>query len=98
MQNHLAAENTHLSAAQAHMRVRNAELSAGPDTNRPFTIDDLMRLHGLSRHAVIEMYEHEPDVEIDENVERQKFGVRRHRIFRIPRHVYRRVCQRIEVK
>jgi hypothetical protein len=103
MQNHLAAENTHLAETQAAMRSRHsgtekASANVVDPSMRPYSVDDLMKLHGLSRQTIISLYENERGVQIIENTARQQSGVRRHRTLRIPRHVYRRVCQRIEVK
>jgi hypothetical protein len=97
MQNHLEQSNPHLSAAQARMRTRNEAEQAGANAQL-YSIDQLAVLHNLSRQTVVRMYEREPGVLIDENVEHQKNGTRRRRKFQVPRHVYRRVVRRIEVK
>ena len=97
VQNHLEESNPHLVSAQAAMRARHEAEQAGANAQL-YSIDQLVALHNLSRQTVIRMYEREPGVLIDENVEHQKNGTRRRRKFRVPRHVYRRVCQRMEIK
>ena len=94
-----------LGEAQAEMRERNTAAAQNVNTNavdpsvRPYSVSDLVILHGLSRPTIIEMYQNEHGVQITENTERQKqCNVRRKRTLRVPRHVYRRVLQRIEVK
>jgi len=93
-----------LGEAQAEMRERNAAAARNVNTNtvdpnvRPYSVSDLVILHGLSRPTIIAMYENERGVVIIENTARQQSGARRHRVLRIPRHVYRRLLQRIEVK
>ena len=81
-----------------HAEEEQASASVVDPNVRPYPVDDLMKLHGLSRQTIIELYENERGVQIIEKTARQQSGVRRHRTLRIPRHVYRRVCQRIEVK
>jgi len=64
-----------------------------------YSINDLMALHGLSRQSLIRLYEREPGVQILQGspAHQRKTG-RRYRTFRVPKRVYLRVKNRIEVK
>ena len=75
---------------------KKASLVIDPD-ERPYTINDLMNLHGLSRQTVIRLYENEPGVQIIPAL-RSKTRGRRYRTLRVPRRVYVRMKNRMEVK
>lgn len=75
---------------------KKANLVVGPD-ERPYTVNDLMNLHGLSRQTVIRLYESEPGVQIIPAL-RSKTRGRRYRTLRVPRRVYVRMKNRMEVK
>ncbi len=84
------------------MRAREEQIVPPPrvsENDRPFTISELMMLHGLSRRTVIKLYESEPGVQILQasREHQQKIG-RRYRTIRVPRHVYRRVLHRMETR
>jgi hypothetical protein len=72
------------------------ETQAVVEDKQPYTIQQLMVLHGLSYMTVQRIYEKEHGVLIH-HPETRPSG-RRYRLIRVPRHVYRRVCQRMEVK
>lgn len=79
---------------QLHRSIRrmiNAE-------DRPYTINDLMVLHNLSRTTVIRLYENEPDVMVlQASREHQRKIGRRYRTIRVPVKVYRRVRERMSL-
>jgi hypothetical protein len=75
---------------------KKPSLVIGPD-ERPYTVNDLMNLHGLSRQTVIRLYENEPGVQIIPAL-RSKTRGRRYRTLRVPRRVYVRMKNRMEVK
>lgn len=84
------------------MRERAAEQAAPPrvdQKDRPYTVSDLMTLHGLSRRTVIKLYECERDVLVLQAPrDHQRNTGRRYRTLRIPRHVHLRVRHRMEVR
>lgn len=95
--------STRLAEEQAKMRARAEEQgdASRVDPNlRPYKIEDLMVLHGLSRQTVIRIYEREPDVEIvpDLRPPGRSCAGRRCRTIRVPRHVYVRVRNRMRVR
>ena len=69
-----------------------------PD-QRPYTINELVLLHNLSRRSVIRLYENEPGVQILQAPKKHqdKLG-RRYRTIRVPPQVYERVKNRLEQK
>jgi hypothetical protein len=88
-----------LAHLQAAMRARAEEHNApGVDPKlRPFSVNDLMILHNLSRRTIIRLYENESGVEVLPDL--RPPGKRRcHRTFRVPRHVYLRVRNRMTVR
>lgn len=102
MRTHLDPSHPHLAEAQAAMRARAEEQAAPPrvdQTDKPFTISELMLLHGFSRRTVIRLYQDEPGVQILQapRDHQQKIG-RRYRTLRVPPHVHLRVKHRLEVK
>jgi hypothetical protein len=93
--------NPRLAEEQAKMRARYEDTGAhGVDPNvRPYTIDDLMILHNWSRQTVIRRYENEVGVEILTQPQRKPCtGKRTRRMFRVPRHVYVRVRDRLRTR
>jgi hypothetical protein len=98
MRSHLESSNPRLAEAQAGMRARiaHADEPRVDESLRPYSVPDLMTLHGLSRQSVIRLYEHEPDVEI---LPRPGGCTgRRCRTIRVPRHVYVRVRNKMRVR
>jgi hypothetical protein len=67
------------------------------DLDRPYTVRDLMALHGLSHHTITKLYENEPGILVYQSQPKQR-GQRPYRIIRVPRHVYERVKHRMEVR
>ena len=79
------------------------------ENDRPYSINELAILHGLSRQSVIRLYEKEPGIEIlpdlslppdgqregGQKKKRRCTGRRHYRTIRVPRHVYLRVKHRV---
>ena len=66
-----------------------------------YTIDELAKLHALSRYTVMRLYEREPGVQILERPEvvRGRGGPkRRYRSLRVPHEVYERVRRRLTLR
>jgi DNA-binding transcriptional MerR regulator len=59
----------------------------------PYSIREVVKLTGLSVQAVTRLFEHERGVLIYEGT--RSMNRRRYRTIKIPRHIYRRVMQRI---
>jgi hypothetical protein len=84
-----------LKTKQEQMRRRAAGSAslAGATRLRPYTIDELVELHGRSRRTVIRLYENEPGIETV--VSPEKMHSRQHRSIRVPHYIYERVRQRL---
>lgn len=68
------------------------------EADRPYSINDLATLHGLSRQTIIRLYENEPGVEVLpelQGAKHRRMVGRRYRTLHIPRHVYLRVRHRM---
>lgn len=101
LEQHLEALNPHLPDTQAQTRARSAEpcISRIPESDRPYSINELSILHNLSRRTVIRLYEAEPGVIVLQAPrEHQQSIGRRYRTIRVPRYVYRRVLHRMETR
>ena len=67
--------------------------------NSPYSINELVTIHGLSRRTIIRLYENEPGVLIlQASPERQRKLGRRYRTIRVPHYVFERVKSRLENK
>lgn len=67
------------------------------ESERPYSIQDLMVLHNLSYRTVVRLYENEPGVLVLQATrEHQQALGRRYRTIRVPQHIYRRVKHRME--
>jgi len=78
-----------LESKQEQMRRRHDLAST-----RPYSIDELVELHGLSRRTVISLYENEAGIQIlnrPETVHKRRF-----RTIHVPHYVYERVRIKLE--
>jgi hypothetical protein len=62
-----------------------------PETERPYSIQDLCVLHNLSPATIVKLYENEPEVENTQAALPPRGKCRRYRTLNVPRHVYLRV-------
>ena len=66
---------------------------------RLYTVNELVALHNFSRRTIVRLYENEPGVQVlQASQEHQKKVGRRTRRLRVPRRVYLRVKNRMEIK
>ena len=97
LERHQAAMRERLSRDSGTEKriVRSARVDETFET--PYTVREVVRLTGFSVQTVIRLFEQERGVLIyDENRPRGKRAT--YRNFRIPRHVFRRVMQRITIQ
>src|SRR5438876_10771351 len=91
--------NADLDEAQGQMRQRQLPVvqEFRPDSRprvTPYSIYELVELHGLSRRTVILLYENEAGVQILNRPE--AMHKRRYRTMRVPHQVYQRVKSKLE--